>query len=95
MTLTQKDPPKGLELLGNILLRSLRNLILKNRLHQQQRRQHMDDCFDDHDGLEWQDWMIIGPLSEDIARERRDIERTNREWDDQDDEYWDMINRRW
>lgn len=55
----------------------------------------MDDCFDDHDGLEWQDWMIIGPLSEDIARERRDIERTNREWDDQDDEYWDMINRRW
>jgi hypothetical protein len=55
----------------------------------------MDDCFDDYDGLEWQDWMIIGPLSEDIARERRDIERTNREWDDQDDDYWDMINRRW
>ena len=27
----------------------------------------MDDCFDDYDGLEWQDWMIIGPLSEDIA----------------------------
>ena len=60
MTLTQKDPPKGLELLGNILLRSLRNLILKSRQHQQQRRHHMDNCFDDYDGLEWQDWMIIG-----------------------------------
>ena len=94
MELAKKDPPKGLELLGNILLRSLRNLILKYSLHQRQRRLQMDDCFDDYDGLEWQDWMIIGPLSEDIARERRDIERTNREWDDQDDEYWDMINRR-
>ena len=55
----------------------------------------MDDFFDDYDGLEWQDWMIIGPLSEDIAREKRDIERTRREWDDADDDYWDMINRRW
>jgi hypothetical protein len=39
--------------------------------------------------------MIIGPLSEDIAREKRDIERARREWDDQEDDYWDMINRRW
>jgi hypothetical protein len=21
----------------------------------------MDDCFDDCDGLDWEDWMIIGP----------------------------------
>ncbi len=55
----------------------------------------MDDFFDDCDGLEWQDWMIIGPLSEDIARERRDIERTRREWDDEFDNYWDMVNRKW
>ncbi len=58
----------------------------------------MDDFFDDYDGegLEWQDWMIIGPLSEDIAREKRDIERTRREWDDEeDDDYWGIINRRW
>ena len=40
----------------------------------------MDD-FDDHrkdggwDGLEWQDWMIIGPLPEDIDRERREQDR--------------------
>ena len=24
------------------------------------------------DGLNWQDWMIIGPLSEEIAEERRE-----------------------
>lgn len=55
----------------------------------------MDDFFSDYDGLEWQDWMIIGPLSEDIAREKLDIERTRREWDDEDLEYWDMIKRKW
>ncbi len=54
----------------------------------------MDDFFDDFDGLEWQDWMIIGPLSEDIAREKRDIERTRRDIDDTDD-YWTTINKRW
>jgi hypothetical protein len=27
----------------------------------------MDDFFDDYDGPDWEDWMIIGPLSEDIA----------------------------
>ena len=30
----------------------------------------MDDFFDD--GFDWQDWMIIGPLSEDIAEEKRE-----------------------
>jgi len=55
----------------------------------------MDDCFDDYDGLEWQDWMIIGPLSEDIAREKRNIDRIRRELDDVDDDYWDEINRPW
>ena len=30
------------------------------------------DLTDDLDGLDWEDWMIIGPLSEDIAREKRD-----------------------
>lgn len=33
----------------------------------------MDDFFDD--GLGWEDWMIIGPLSEDIAEEKREQER--------------------
>ena len=46
-------------------------------------------------GLDWQDWMIIGPLSEEIARQKRDIERTIREWDDEDDSYWEKLNRRW
>ena len=26
-------------------------------------------------GLEWQDWMIIGPLSEDIAEEKKEKDR--------------------
>lgn len=47
------------------------------------------------DGPEWQDWMIIGPLSEDIAKEKRKQDRIIRELDDADDEYWDIINRRW
>ena len=41
------------------------------------------------------DWPLIFGISGDIARERRDIERARREWDDQEDDYWDMINRRW
>ena len=57
----------------------------------------MDDFFDDFDsdGLDWDEIAFFGVLSEDIAREKRDIERTRREWDDGDDDYWDMINRRW
>ena len=55
----------------------------------------MDDCFDDYDGLEWQDFMIIGPLSEDIAREKRNIDRIRRELDDVDDDYWDIISKKW
>ena len=39
----------------------------------------MDDFNDEHDGLDWEDWMIIGPLSEDIAREKRDRERARRD----------------
>ena len=33
----------------------------------------MEDFFDDE--LDWEDWMIIGPLSEDIAKEKREQER--------------------
>jgi hypothetical protein len=31
------------------------------------------------DGPDWQDWMIIGPLSEDIAEEKRERERIERD----------------
>ncbi len=31
-----------------------------------------NDNFDHFDGLDWQDWMIIGPMSEEIAEERRE-----------------------
>ena len=56
----------------------------------------MDDFFDDDGGIDWDDWMIIGPLSEDIAREKRDIERARREWDDGKDlDYWERLDRRW
>jgi len=54
----------------------------------------MDDCFDDFDGPEWQDWMIIGPLSEDIAREKREIHRIRRDQDDADGDYWEWLNRK-
>ena len=53
-----------------------------------------DPCEDDgYDGLEWQDWMIIGPLSEQIAEEKRERDRIGREHDAPDDDYWDIINR--
>jgi len=55
----------------------------------------MDDYFDDFDGIDWEDWMIIGPLSEDIAREKREQDRIQKELDDEDDEYWDIINEKW
>jgi len=35
------------------------------------------DFFDD--GFDWQDWMIIGPISEDIAEEKRERERIERD----------------
>jgi hypothetical protein len=44
----------------------------------------MEDFFDD--GFDWEDWMIIGPLSEDIAEEKRERERIERDMfgDDED-----------
>jgi hypothetical protein len=36
-----------------------------------------EDCGDD--GLEWHDWMIIGPLSEELARKRRERNRIERD----------------
>ena len=30
------------------------------------------------DGLQWQDWMVLGPLSEEIARKKRERERMRR-----------------
>lgn len=41
------------------------------------------------------DWPLIFGISGDIAREKRDIERSRREWDDdEDDDYWEWLNRR-
>ena len=59
-----------------------------------------DDFIDDiedgfWDGHDWKDWMIIGPMSEEIAREKREQDRIRRELDDADDDYWDIINRPW
>ena len=39
----------------------------------------MCDFDSDFDGLDWEDWMIIGPLSEEIAREKREKDRIIRE----------------
>ena len=37
----------------------------------------MADFFDD--GFDWEDWMIIGPMSEDIAEEKQESERIERD----------------
>ncbi len=39
------------------------------------------------DGPDWEDWMIIGPMSEDIARERRKRDRIRKENENSDDNY--------
>ncbi len=52
-----------------------------------------DPCKDSGwDGLEWQDWMIVGPLSEDKVREKRERDRVEREMIG-DDDYWGLINK--
>jgi hypothetical protein len=50
---------------------------------------------EDFDGIDWEDWLIIGPLSEEIARERRDRDRLEGENDGEDQDYWDIIDKRW
>jgi hypothetical protein len=47
------------------------------------RRHSMDDFV----GMDWQDWMIIGPLSEQIAEEMREQDSIQRDNDDCDDDY--------
>lgn len=37
------------------------------------------DFFDDHNGPDWQDWMILGPMSEDIANEELEIEKARKD----------------
>ncbi|BBO78012.1 hypothetical protein DSCW_54290 [Desulfosarcina widdelii] len=56
-----------------------------------------DDFIDDGvndfwDGPDWQDWMIIGPLSESISRERQEQDRIQKEIENEDDDYWKIIN---
>jgi hypothetical protein len=50
----------------------------------------MDDFEDGFwdDGPDWQDWMLIGPLSEDIANEEQEIDKAYRDTfeDDCDEE---------
>ena len=49
-----------------------------------------DDFFDDFDGLDWEDWMIIGPISEEIANEKKERRRIYR--DIFGDDYMDPEN---
>ena len=39
----------------------------------------MNDFFDDHNGTDWQDWVMIGPISEDIVNEELEIEKARRD----------------
>ncbi|BBO79713.1 hypothetical protein DSCO28_02790 [Desulfosarcina ovata subsp. sediminis] len=41
---------------------------------------------DSWDGPEWQDWMIIGPMSEEIAKEKREQDRIRKSFDKKNDE---------
>jgi hypothetical protein len=41
--------------------------------------------FDDFDGIDCDDWMSIGPMSEDIAKEKRDRNRALRDMLSDDD----------
>ena len=50
----------------------------------------MDDFFDD--GFEWEDWMIIGPLSEDMAEEKREQERIESDMFGDDEEVSDEMD---
>jgi hypothetical protein len=51
-----------------------------------------DDRF--WDGPREQDWPLILGISGDIAREKRDIERARREWDDREEDYWEWLNQK-
>jgi hypothetical protein len=42
-------------------------------------RDMCDDIFNDFNGLDWEDWMIIGPMSEDIAEEEREKDKAYRD----------------
>lgn len=56
----------------------------------------MDNGFDDDCGeLDFWDWGVIGGLSEELAREKRDIERARREWDEDENlGYWEWLDRK-
>lgn len=51
-----------------------------------------NDFFDDFNGLDWQDWMIIGPISEDIANEELEIEKARRDTLGENDTFTDDEN---
>jgi hypothetical protein len=44
--------------------------------------------FDFLDGFDIDDWMIIGPLSEELAKDERDRRRLEEDLDQDDDEPW-------
>ncbi len=46
------------------------------------------------DGPSWQDWMIIGPLAESLAREKGERERIRRENRGENDS-WKLIKKEW
>jgi hypothetical protein len=48
------------------------------------------------DGPGWQDWMIIGPMSENIANEQREQDRLQKEWEEENDkDYWNNLDEPW
>lgn len=50
----------------------------------------MNDFFDDFDGeIGWEDFLIIGPLSESLSDEKREKDRLYRDFDDENDIIFD------
>jgi hypothetical protein len=50
----------------------------------------MEDFFDD--GFDWEDWMIIGPMSEEIAEEKCEQERLERDVFGEDEDVSDEMD---
>ena len=45
-------------------------------------------------GPSWQDWLVIGPLAESLARDERERERIRSENEEAEDVSWDVVRRK-
>lgn len=49
----------------------------------------------DFDGIDdWEDWMIIGPMSEEISRENQERDKAIQDNNTSESDYWEIINEK-